>query len=381
MGYHVGGALTKPVSTITAVLYSTMETEPVNGVVVRTENILPLPSGLRELWAGESDRVSKNQVLAVTYQSQQALEQSRLLDDLLAQRELLSYIETHSAGVMDAVTLDSKIKKSIATVLTAVENSSVSTAQRVTMELRSHLYKMTYFFSGEDVLSPKISALDAQINSLESSSQTASTALRADEPGLFSSSNDGLESVWTQSAIDGISVEEFNRLISISPSPPDAEVCRLIRGWTWSYVFLMPAEKAWRLGKTVKLRFSDGFECSMALADVSEETDGVCAVVLESSRYIARFLSARDMRAEILFGEYTGVRIPQNGLRYSDEDGYYVYCVIVGSVKKKKVEIIGDIYRETYYLSVYTPENRSSLLPNDEIIVAGKNLFDGKSLR
>lgn len=383
MGYHVFSAFGGSIQTVAAVLTATSESLPVSGVVARDESTLSLPSGLIEFTVSEAERVSSGQTIAVSYQNESARLDSNTLREKSNRRAMLNYIANRSGIVLDTAALDSELRLRAAALLSGVSSGSLSDLQQQSVEIKALLFRQTYSYEGTAILLPLIEQLNEEISTLTASLAQTSTALRADSPGLFSPLTDGLETVWTLDVLKGITVSEYHSLSALRSHPPDENKGRLVRGWTWRFVCLMPAYQAKTLGKSVAIRFTGGFSCSMTVDYVSAEEDGHCAVVFSSDRYIDRVISERRLQGELIYGDYEGVRIPADGLRVDRETGEkYVYCLILGRAVRKNVILYSEIERDSYYLAEYHPEISGALLPGDEIIVAGvKDLYDGKILQ
>ncbi|MDR0293383.1 MAG: hypothetical protein LBH95_04435 [Oscillospiraceae bacterium] len=383
MGYHIFSAFSgSPIRTVTAVLASTSETLPVSGVVIRDENVFSLPPGLIEFTAGEGERVSAGQTIAVSFAGEAARRDSLLLSEKTARRDLLSYIASRSGIVIDTAALDGELRSRTALLLANISSGRMAALPQQSTELKALLFHQAYSYEGPALLLPQIEQLDGEIAVLSASVSGASTALRADSPGLFSPLTDGLETAWTPQAVKAITVSGYRSLNALRSAPPDEDKGRLIRGWTWRFVCLLPAYQAKTLGNTARVRFADGFSYVMRAEYVSEEEDGECAVVFSTDRFIGRVISERRLQGEIVYGEYEGVRIPWDGLRYDGETGgYYVYCLLLGRVVRKNVTLCQALERDSYYLAEYYPETDGALLPGDEVIVAGKDLYDGRLIR
>ena len=61
--------------------------------------------------------------------------------------------------------------------------------------------------------------------------------------------------------------------------------------------------------------------------------------------------------------------------------GYFVYCLLIGRIVRKDVNLYSELERDNYYLAEYHPGDIDALRPGDDIIVAGKGLSDGRILK
>jgi hypothetical protein len=382
MGFHFFSMFGESYRSVTAVLMTTSESLPVSGIAVREEDVFQLPSGLIEFTSDEAERVSVGQTIAVSFQSEEARKNSLLLEEKTGRRSLLQTIAGRVGLVTDMAALDTELRFRAAGLLSDVSSGRLSALDRQSDDIKALLFQQAHASEGTAILLPRIEQLNHEIAALQASVSGTSTALRAESPGLFSALTDGLESVWTPEAIKGLRVSEFRAKSTQRSRAPDEGKGRLVRGWTWRFVCVMPAFQAKTLGSSAAIRFSDGFLANMRVESVSNEEDGECVVVFSSDRYINRFISARRLNGELLYGEYEGVRVPWEGLRVDGETGgYFVYCLLLGRVVRKDVTLYRELERDQYYLAEYHPELRNSLKPGDEIIVAGKDPYDGKIIR
>jgi hypothetical protein len=380
MGSHLVSFFNNPLQTVTAVLAKTTESLPVTGVVSRDESVFSLPPGFIELTASEGERVSAGQTLAISFQSESARQNSQNLAAKTEERDLLNYIAGFGGIASDRTMLDAEVRLRAASFLANASQGSTASLPRQAADIKALLFHQSNSNEGTAILLPRIQSLNEDISVLSGSLSGSSTALRAEEPGLFSALTDGLEYVWSPDAVRRISVSDFNSLNGLRSQPSDGLSGRLIQGWSWRLICLQPAYQAQTLGPEAFIRFSNGFSHRFTVEYVSPEDNGVCAVVLFSDSFINRVISERRMQGELILQEYEGVRIPWEGLRI-DGDTHFVYCMLRGQVVRKDVTLYSELERDNYYLAEYHPWDRNALRPGDEIIIAGKDLSDGKVIK
>ena len=87
----------------------------------------------------------------------------------------------------------------------------------------------------------------------------------------------------------------------------------------------------------------------------------------------------RQQSADIVFTSYAGLRVPKEAIRV-DEDGQVGVYILEGSnASWKSVNILHD-NGETYVVEL-DQSSVNNLWPGDEIIVTGRDLYDGKVVR
>ena len=102
-------------------------------------------------------------------------------------------------------------------------------------------------------------------------------------------------------------------------------------------------------------------------------------VVFECNTHIGSFTKVRKTSARAVVKTYSGLKVPREALRVSEEGINGVYCLIDSQVKFKPVDIIFE--KDSYYVSAYDTADTKSLLLYDEIVVSAKNLENKKIVK
>ena len=237
-----------------------------------------------------------------------------------------------------------------------------------------------------------------EIDALTATVSGSTKKVRAPKSGLFSSLVDGYESVLTPERLATMTPEEYRNL----ESEDAAGACKLVYGTKWYFVTLMRASDAKNLtsGGRVLLRFQTGLDRDLTLSveRISEEDGGQCLVVLSSDEGLNLTTLLRHQNAQIIFKQYSGIRVPRSAVRIvwetvTDEDGtpmlnadgsekqrqvYGVYCMWGSTARFKKVNIL---WQEDEYMiveSAQADDPYRSLRAGDQVITAAEELYDGK---
>ena len=182
-----------------------------------------------------------------------------------------------------------------------------------------------------------------------------------------------------------------------------SEVGKLILGDEWFYAAVVSVSDAQALaeGGSLCLRFSKSVEQDLPVTvyHVSEEDNGRVAVVLRGSSYLPELTLLRQQSAEVILGSLTGIRVPREALRAEkttlDENGQPVtteqtgvYCLVGMEARFKPVEVLysGDgfaLVRSAYDSEagdLTSTQEVARLRAGDQVVVAGRDLYDGKVL-
>ena len=381
IGYHIFIAFYDPLRTVTCVLLATEEAVTVKGFFVHNEALLSMPEGTLRFSVADGQRVSPGQVVAGAFENSESLsdgQELRLLENYLAQ---LQYIAGRTVTVSDTEDTKALLRSELISLKDNWDAGRFGALDENSMTLRAALFREEYTLRRRDDLDDMIAETEAKISALQVRIEHSTVSVPAPYTGLFCSAPDGYEGLLTPASIQGMTTKEFNRLYKLRPES-QARTAKMVTDDLYYYVCLLPESSAALLGGAAQMRFVDElsvFLQEMRVEKISLPEDGYCVVTLSSRRYQARFFSDRLMNADIVFSEHRGLRVPRDAVRVDEVTGQpYVFCDVVGQITRKNISIISDVSRENYYLCEFLPESQRNLLPGDEIVTIGKDLYDGK---
>ena len=230
-------------------------------------------------------------------------------------------------------------------------------------------------------LDQQIADLRAQIAALQSDADYDTTVVAAGQSGYFSGTVDGYESVLTVDSLQTMTAQELE---SLEPREvPDDAVGKLITDNTWYYVTVVPADQlaGVKTGDTAPVTFASQFYESipMTVERLGQEEQGGRLLVLSCDKYIQNATLLRQQSADIVFTTYAGLRVPKEAIRVNENGSVGVYVLEGSNAVWKSVNILHD-NGETYVVEL-DKSSVNNLWPGDEIIVTGRDLYDGKVVR
>ncbi len=384
MGYHIYDALTESVGTVSAVLYTTEKTVALDGLFVRDEILIPRPQGIFEVEARNGQRMAKGDTLAHTYRDVDTQRQSAGIMELSDRIDQMKLISRHAADITDTSALDGLISDSLLALIETCDGETMAGADMNGMTYKSLLYKRAYTYESATDVNDIIAQLTEQMNTERSQLGGALSGVEAPQSGTFSEETDGFESLLSLQKLDELTPRDFQELTKNEPPhEQNASLGKLALGFAWRYAALLPdaGAKALSVGSRVDLRVdkSSGRTLPVSVVRVAPGQDGQSLVVLEGNEDMGYFSALRRAPVDIIEETHTGLRIPREALRMDKQNNPGVYCLVNNQVQFKAVSLI--VERDNYYLAAYTPENTDSLLPTDEVIVRGKNLYDGRIIQ
>jgi len=360
IGVYLYNALVNTYETTPAISYSIEETLPAQGFIVRTEAILS-DAGITVLpIIGEGEKVAAGQAIAVEYLSISALETA---SEIRALRLKITQQESNR-GNNDAASFDTILELSL-----AVNNNDLRKLDELSMNVETNIFSVE----------ADLSALQSRLAELEGRSVGARTVY-ADVSGTFSHIVDGFEHIRPE------------MLFTMSPSELSAHfrtpygdqgIGKLITEFKWYYASIMDFEDASQLSagqsKTVQFFGTFNSEVEMQVESIGRREDGLCVVIFSSDRGLHDVTPLRALRADIVLGEVSGIRIPREAIHLDDDGNTFIYLQTSGYAEKVDVEILdppGEI-GDSYLVRSGT-ETGSPLRVDSIIIVRANNLYHGK---
>jgi len=357
IGIYLYNALVNAYETTEAIRYSIEETLPAQGFIVRTEVILTDSSDAVLPIVGEGEKVAAGQVFAVEYLSHDALE---LASEIRSLRLKIAQMEsvrgnTDSAGFNAILMLSS-----------AVNTNDLRRLDELTLNIEASIFSVQ----------TDTTSLQALLDDLESRN-VGTRNITSHSSGTFSHIVDGFEHI-TPSLIRDLSPDDLNLLFS---SPLNTHgTGKLITEFKWYYAAIMDFDDASRLsvGQTKTVQFFGAYnaEIDMLVESIGRRDNDECVVLFSSDRGVHQIAPLRALRADIIVGTVSGIRVPKEAIHLDDDNNTFIYLQTSGYAEKVNVEIL----RETgdSYLVRDGIETGSPLRVDSIIIVKGNNLYPGK---
>ena len=237
--------------------------------------------------------------------------------------------------------------------------------------------------------------LKAGREALSRQTSAATTRVTVKQAGTFSNQVDGYESLLTPEQARSLTPAALERLMDEPPASDREALGKLILGSRWYFVTNLPVETAQRLSSETpaRLRFTGEFdqEVDMAVEHISQAEGERVTVVFSTDRYLGQTTLLRRQTAELVFEDFTGLRVPKEAVRMvkvestDEQTGEVtvtsrlgVYALVSGRAEFKRVEVVtegGD-----YYVVKPADSGRKILRAGDEVITRATGLYDGQLL-
>ncbi|MBR5468335.1 MAG: hypothetical protein IKU80_03770 [Firmicutes bacterium] len=345
----------------------------------------------------EGDRVSKGQLIANVYpDSADAL----LQDEINRVQRRIDILEDSAVDSKFVVSDLTQIDADINTVLTDICRSSssgkLSKAVSSSSDFLVKLNKRDLIVDSDFDYTSELSRLTDEKKHLESQITSISTPVYASSAGYFYGDVDGYENTFKVTDVNKITLDNFEKY---AQAVPDESLLgkgsvKIVNNFIWYLVCVIDSEylAELNLGYSYTMSFPENAdaEIDMVLHKIVSETNSTTAIcIFRVNKLPSDFGYNRFQRCEIVKKNVEGLSVPKKALRVIDGvEGVYI---LVGDVVRfRRVERIAE--KDGYYVvkykkgtTMFDAEEVDEKLQNieplglyDNIIISGKDLFDGK---
>ena len=384
IGIYIWRSVSNPVQTADAITLTVRESAALSGIVVRDEQVVLSAAPYIDVTAKDGKRISSGQAIAVSYQSEDALVRMGRLRELELEISRMETLLSEMSSAQDLTTRDKTVKNAVLSLSTAIAQNDLSDLDIVSLNLRSLIFDN----SNSTVSYEALGNLKLELSGLKSIAAADTIPITASVSGIFSSILDGFEHLAIKNLAE-LSPTAVHNLTQDRRDVDDAAIGKLIKSSTWYFVAVADSSDIWTSDGSSRLEEGTGAllefgryyntDISANVVSVGEDADGECVVVFSCSEALAEILAVRQTSTEVIYAEYTGVRVPIKAIHSEpDEDGNtvnYVYVMTGLLAERKNVEII---YTADDFVLVRQTGESGSLRSGNEIIVSAKDLKHGK---
>ena len=307
MGFAAARRLTGSARTALAVESSVSETAVMSGVLIRDEEAVLSSREYIDITAADAQKIAAGGTVATAYTSASALNRAMELNELKAELDAAQQAEKRTedsrGAVYDALARLSRAGQTGS--LAGLDLAAEDVAARVLTD------------GGEEAAEVDVRALQTEYQRLLDSAGQGSETLTSERAGLFGRLADGFEDV-TPLAAQALTPSSLRTLMQEQRSAPAGCIGKMVYGRSWYYAALMDAADAARLtvGTEEMLNFARycARPLSAAVESIGTVSGGECVVLFSLDEGMAEMLSVRKAGCELVFAEYSGIRVPTEGL-------------------------------------------------------------------
>lgn len=356
-----------------AVLYTVNENITFKGMFLRDEKVIKYDNavdGVVNYLYTDGSKISEDSDIAKVYSNEDQIYYRNRLTRL---RKILSDLRrAQSPGTtnyVQAETLRSKIESYYLNVTNFIQQKDYSS---LTSESDDLLYTMNIYnivTGNEENFKPVIKQIKAEINELKAKIEEPLDSIKANSSGYFVKSVDGYESSVSYDDIENMSTDELQKLFNKEPSVPENAVGKLMKSYEWKFMGIIKNTNKFLINDGLSIRFNSSNKIYGVTVDSIKPIDDTdtSIVILSCNELDEAVLENRFDNAELIFDEYTGVKVPREAIRFQGEQkGAYV--MLGQQITFKKIDVVYE--GDDYVLSKNTSDD-SYLLLYDQILLEG----------
>lgn len=324
------------------------------------------------------EKVAKQGTIAKIYQSDAASAAASRIDEINAQLGVIAEIEGYNdSTAVDVDTINERITKHINNFVYTVHDGRFYDIGGSVSDLLTMMTRKQVATGEQNDFGALKASLNAEKESLAASMGQAHGSIISPESGYFVSNTDGFEEVLTTEDL-GKFTPEFLSSIK-SKTVAENVIGKIVYDYQWYIAAPVSLGDSmyYKVGQTVTLKTDTStsrLSATVENINLSESSDNA-VLILKISEMNSEIASMRTGSITIIKDEYEGIRVDSSALRVVDS-ATGVYVVSGMEAKFVKIDIIYST--EDYSICELNTSDSSKLRLYDEIIVKGKNLYDGK---
>lgn len=396
--FQVIGGFDNEIVTESSMLISLNDGIECDACVFRDETVIDVGgSGVVVTLVDEGQRVSKGHVVANIFPTEN---DALLQDELDRVNRRIEILENSSVGnqfvISDLQKVYDDISAKIFSISSDMAEGNLSAAVDESEDLLVRLNKRDMIVETQFDYTSELDALKQERSELSSRiASIATPVLASDSAGYFYAEADGYENIFNIGDVESINLDNYDEFLSAKPDESliNSDNIKLVNDIVWYLVCSFDSEEKSKIkvGRRYSVSFpEDGnYEIKMELTKIVSETNSSEALAIFRVNVLpGDFNYKRFQEAEIVIKQLEGLSVPKKALRsVNGIEGVYI---LVGDVIRfRAVERIGEM-DDYYIVSLQTNNvieidgetNEEKVIKPlslyDNIIVSGKDLFDGK---
>lgn len=373
-------SLYTPVTTGSVIHYETYEGIDITAVAIRDETLVTTDKdGVISYNVDDGGKIEQSGIVADVYSSDEDASAATRIEALEKYIDDLEEIEGYNnVEAVDIDMLDSKIDDALLELISVCESGNIgnSISADKLLKLINRRQVVTGVSGGFGTL---ISEYKAELSTLKSEKQGAKAHIKAKKPGYFVSSTDGYETVLKSDEIDKLTPDALTAAAPKTPEKKGKIIGKIVSDYDWYLAATISLNDSLRLSEgdeiTLLTNFDSARELPVTVKKINKGSSGDTALAIFECTYMNSDLATmREQEMTIVLEKYTGLQVNSKAVRFVDgEKGVYV---LSGSVVH--FVPVNIIYSTDSYCICEAETTGVRLKLYDEVVIKGKNLYDGK---
>lgn len=389
VSYNVYLMAFEKVETVTATEKTVNNSITTKGFFIREEKYINnSATGTVIPVAKDGKKVSQGNTVAVAFSNDGDAATYTRIQTLNS--ELESYLKLDAlspSAAVDTKGLDSSIDDAISGLVDTIATGELDELGDEFVSMRDSITKKQIMLGADYDFQGIIEGLHSELDML-TAKNIKTNVIKADGSGYYISKVDGYENVIDYKAVESIKPEQVESLFNAQPAAvPNNVMGKLVTSFNWYIVTKLDIKDISNLqpGSFVTVDFPYSSTSALKARVVSINVSGAntAAVVLSCNIMDEELANMRSEDIEIIFSSVTGYRVPTKAVR--EVDGVKgVYILRSNYITFRKINILWS--SEEYVVTGDVKDSNDVVIQDDEIklydeiIVKGKDLYDGKAI-
>lgn len=379
LGYQYFHSFYSSVLTESAIYYEHTNGIKTEGIIIRNEETVKSEqSGTLHFNILDGEKISKDGIIAYIYESEAASSAATKISENKEKIKLIEELEVYNdITAIDLKVLNAKINSALNEFV--IENADGVFGEKDRLDNLLTLMTRKQMVMGEQTdFTALKAALNEEITSLEAQVSNPMGSIKSDLAGYFISHADGYEGVYKTNDLASLTPEYLR---NVKPETVENNVIgKLVYDYKWYIASVISVSDSmfYKIGDSVTLETESASNSKINVTvekiNLSENGDEA-TIVFSSNQMNADIASMRSSKITIIKNEYKGLKISNKALRVvNGETGVFV----VSGIEAKFVKINVIYQDDEYAICELNTTDEGKLRLYDEIIVKGKNVYDGK---
>ena len=378
--HQLYSSLYKPITTQSAEFYEAVEGMEINATIIRSESYVTYGGGgVLHFVTSDGERVAKGGTIAQIYDNAKVSITVSHIEQLTKQissiEDMLAYNDVQAA---DLELINNRVSESLGSLVYSGANGKYSSVQTSADTLLSAINRQQLVTGEQTDFTAQLESLKSELSSLQASLPNATGSVSASLSGYFVSAVDGLENVLKVDDLTAVTPEFLES--AKAEKIPDNVLGKLVSDYEWYIATAIPISDSLKYKEGDVLRINTGLKTNSTLTvtvkqlNVSEESDKA-TVIFACSDMSSELASMRSGKMTVISKTHSGLRLPKKALRIVDgKSGVYV----VSGINLAFIPVTVIYSTDEYIICEQQQSNDDVLRLYDEVVVKGRNLYDGK---
>lgn len=379
LGYQYFHSFYSSVLTESAIYYEYTSGITTDAVIIRSEETIKSEqTGTLHFNIPNGEKISKDGIIAYIYENEAASAAATKIAENKERIALIEELEVYNdITAIDLKVLNAKIDSALNEFI--IENADGSFGGHEGLDNLLTLMTRKQIVMGEhtDFTALK-AALNEEISSLSAKVSNPKDSIKSGMAGYFISHADGYEKAYQTEDLSKLTPEVLK---NTGPQTVESNVIgKIVYDYKWYVAAVIPVSDSmfYKIGDTVTLKTESlsmpKIKVTVEKINLSEKGNEA-TIVFSSNQMNADIASMRTTKITIIKNEFKGLKISNKALRVTNgEKGVFV----VSGIEAKFVKVNVIYQDDEYAICELNTTADDKLRLYDEIIVKGKNVYDGK---